>query len=61
MEYGEAKELAGDGGAFRGMFGSWILGLLAKFNVHSPLTAELYAISEGLVIAKGSYVLQHRD
>ncbi|XP_021852886.2 uncharacterized protein [Spinacia oleracea] len=47
-----SKDLACGGGVFRSIFGSWILGYSSKFNVNTPLAAELYAIREGLVIAK---------
>lgn len=32
--------------------GSWFVGFSCKFNVSSPLAAELYALREGLIIAK---------
>ncbi|XP_056697560.1 uncharacterized protein [Spinacia oleracea] len=43
---------AGGGGVFRRPNGSWFVGFSSKFNVNSPLAAELYALREGLMIAK---------
>ncbi|XP_056683095.1 uncharacterized protein [Spinacia oleracea] len=43
---------AGGGGVFRRPNGSWFVGFSCKFNVNSPLTSELYALREGLIIAK---------
>lgn len=43
---------AGGGGVFRRPAGSWFLGFSSKFNVHSPSAAVLYALREGLMIAK---------
>ncbi|XP_056692196.1 uncharacterized protein [Spinacia oleracea] len=43
---------AGGGGVFRRPNGSWFVGFSCKFNVSSPLAAELYALREGLIIAK---------
>ncbi|XP_056692349.1 uncharacterized protein [Spinacia oleracea] len=43
---------AGGGGVFRRPNASWFVGFSSKFNVNSPLAAELYALREGLMIAK---------
>ncbi|XP_056693075.1 uncharacterized protein [Spinacia oleracea] len=44
--------VSGGGGVFRRHTGSWFVGFSSKFAVHSPLAAELYALCEGLKIAK---------
>lgn len=44
--------VAGGGGVFRRSTGSWFVGFSSKFRVNSPLGSELYALREGLMIAK---------
>ncbi|XP_056682962.1 uncharacterized protein [Spinacia oleracea] len=44
--------VAGGGGVFRRSTGSWFVGFSSKFTVRSPLAAELYALREGLIIAR---------
>lgn len=50
---GSWKELneAGGGGDFRGVSGNWYMGFSSKYDVATPLAAQLYAIREGLTMA----------
>ncbi|XP_056688018.1 uncharacterized protein [Spinacia oleracea] len=48
----KSDAVAGGGGVFRRSTGSWFVGFSSKFTVHTPLAAELYALREGLIIAK---------
>ncbi|XP_056694651.1 uncharacterized protein [Spinacia oleracea] len=48
----KSGNIAGGGGVFRRHTGSWFVGFSTKFKVHSPLASELYALREGLKIAK---------
>ncbi|XP_056695819.1 uncharacterized protein [Spinacia oleracea] len=48
----KSNAVAGGGGVFRRSTGSWFVGFSSKFTVSSPLTAELYALREGLIIAR---------
>ncbi|XP_056698546.1 uncharacterized protein [Spinacia oleracea] len=48
----KSGNVAGGGGVFRRHTGSWFVGFSTKFRVHSPLASELYALREGLKIAK---------
>ncbi|XP_021857168.2 uncharacterized protein [Spinacia oleracea] len=46
-----AHNIVGGGGVFRRSSGTWFMGFSSKFNASTPLTAELYAIREGLIMA----------
>ncbi|XP_056699092.1 uncharacterized protein [Spinacia oleracea] len=48
----KSNAVAGGGGVFRRSTGSWFVGFSSKFTVSSPLAAELYALREGLIIAR---------
>ncbi|XP_021847290.1 uncharacterized protein [Spinacia oleracea] len=47
----KAQNEAGGGAVFRGSEGTWYMGFASKFNVITPLAAELYSIREGLMMA----------
>lgn len=48
----KSKDPAGGGGVFRRPTGSWFVGFSRKYNVNSAMDAELYAIRDGLIMAK---------